>query len=344
MPPVLVLVGGFLGAGKTTLLLAAARRLQQSGKRVAVLLNDQGDELVDTHLARAAGFPVGQVSGGCFCCRFSDFSAAAAQFAEADVLFAEPVGSCTDIAATVLEPLHRLYGARFRTAPFTVVVDPARLTAAGGESDSVRWLFENQIKEANLLVLSKADLYPDTPLPPGKVALRVSAATGTGLDEWLHEVLDAEANRDLRFLDIDYNRYAAAEAALGWVNWKLRFRARRPQTPASLAGMLLKHLASEVPGIAHLKVFVASPEGYVKASVCASGAEPVVEGILYTPPTRIHEIVLNLRAEAAPEFLDALVEQAIANLPGRADIQLRQAFRPGAPRRPLVTLQPSPLS
>lgn len=344
MLPVLVLVGGFLGAGKTTLLLAAARRLQQSGKRCALLLNDQGDELVDTHLARAAGFPAGQVSGGCFCCRFSDFFAAASQLAEAEVLFAEPVGSCTDVAATVLEPLRRLYGAQFRTAPFTVVVDPARLVASDGDSGDVRWLLEHQIKEANLLVLSKADLYPEAPLPPGKVALRVGATTGAGLDEWLHEVLDAEASQDLRFLDIDYNRYAAAEAALGWVNWKLRFRARRPQTPASLAGMLLKHLSSEVPRLAHLKVFIASPEGYVKASVCATGAEPVVEGILYTPPTRVHEIVLNLRAEAAPEPLDALVEQALASLPGRADIQLRQAFRPGPPRRPHVTLPPSRLS
>ena len=43
--------------------------------------------------------------------------------------------------------------------------------------------------------------------------------------------------------------------------------------------------------------------------------------------------------QAAPELLDSLAGQAIAQLPGRATIELRQAFRPGAPRRPLVPLQ-----
>jgi len=322
--------------------LAAARRLGEAGKRAGLLLNDQGDELVDTHFASAAGFPAGQVSGGCFCCRFSDFITAASQFRDIDVLFAEPVGSCTDVAATVLEPLHRLYGRQFRTAPFTVVVDPARLAALDGQPGDIPWLFRNQLAEANILVLSKADLYPDFPPPPNQVVFRVSATTGAGLDEWLHEVLDAEANCDLHFLDIDYNRYAAAEAALGWVNWKVRFRAARPRTSASIAGPLLEYLAFRTPGIAHLKVFVSSPEGWVKASVGTAGAEPVVEGALDTPPVRNHQIVLNLRAEASPELLDSLVEQAIAQLPGRATIELRQAFRPAAPRRPLVSAHTLP--
>ena len=54
--PTLVLVGGFLGAGKTTLLLAAGQRLRRMGKRVGIITNDQGGELVDTRFARAAGF------------------------------------------------------------------------------------------------------------------------------------------------------------------------------------------------------------------------------------------------------------------------------------------------
>jgi G3E family GTPase len=49
--PWIVLVGGFLGAGKTTLLLAAAKELKSRGLRSALILNDQGDALVDTEYA-----------------------------------------------------------------------------------------------------------------------------------------------------------------------------------------------------------------------------------------------------------------------------------------------------
>ncbi|MGA9958965.1 MAG: GTP-binding protein, partial [Acidobacteriaceae bacterium] len=49
--PWIAIVGGFLGAGKTTLILAAAKELERRGIRSAVILNDQGNELVDTDYA-----------------------------------------------------------------------------------------------------------------------------------------------------------------------------------------------------------------------------------------------------------------------------------------------------
>ena len=102
-----MLVGGFLGAGKTSLILAAARVLERQGLRAAAILNDQGDDLVDTRIAREHGLAADQVAGGCFCCRFSDLLEAAERLEayEPDVIFAEAVGSCTDLAATVLRPL-----------------------------------------------------------------------------------------------------------------------------------------------------------------------------------------------------------------------------------------------
>ena len=70
--PRIVLVGGFLGAGKTTLLVAASRELDRRGMRSALILNDQGDELVDTGFVSIQGLLAKDVKGGCFCCRFSD--------------------------------------------------------------------------------------------------------------------------------------------------------------------------------------------------------------------------------------------------------------------------------
>ena len=68
--PLLVLLGGFLGAGKTTLILTASRLLSARGLRAAVILIDQGADLVDTELVRRNGFAADQVTGGCFCAAF----------------------------------------------------------------------------------------------------------------------------------------------------------------------------------------------------------------------------------------------------------------------------------
>ena len=64
--PWIVLVGGFLGAGKTSLVLAASKVLLAQGVRCAVILNDQGDELVDTRHVAQRGIASREVTGGCF--------------------------------------------------------------------------------------------------------------------------------------------------------------------------------------------------------------------------------------------------------------------------------------
>src|SRR5215472_14317514 len=124
MRPVVAVVGGFLGAGKTTLILKAARILRTRGIRAAAVLNDQSDGLVDTEFARRNGVPAEEVAGGCFCCRFPDLIDALErlQAYDPEVIFAEAVGSCTDIVATTLRPLMRDYSALYRVAPLTVLV------------------------------------------------------------------------------------------------------------------------------------------------------------------------------------------------------------------------------
>ena len=43
-----IMIGGFLGAGKTTSVARLAERLTAQGRRVGLITNDQGTELVDT--------------------------------------------------------------------------------------------------------------------------------------------------------------------------------------------------------------------------------------------------------------------------------------------------------
>jgi hypothetical protein len=338
--PTLVLVGGFLGAGKTTLLLRAARLLHERGMRAAIITNDQGGALVDTRMATALGFDAGEIAGACFCCRFGDFIAAAQslQAVKPDVIFAEPVGSCMDLSATVLQPLKQLYAAHFRLAPFSVLVDPQRAAefAQPDADPQLSYLFQNQIAEADLVVYTKSDLVGQASTPAaGLQTRRVSALTGEGVAAWLDEILNGRLSAGNHLLDIDYARYAAAEAALGWLNWEGELRLDTALTPASVVGPLLERLDAELTRlaapIAHLKIFDRAPSGYIRAGICRNGDEPSIEGDLLASPARRHELVINLRARALPAVLNEAVARAIAELPTTLRVLRHQCFQPSPP-------------
>ena len=128
-----IFAGGFLGSGKTTALAGIAQRLIKRGLRVGIVTNDQTVNLVDTAIVREMlgelGVPVVEVSKGCFCCRFDDLINVTEQVLahNPDVMLGEPVGSCTDFAATVARPFKVFYPGLFHIAPFSVLTDPQRV-------------------------------------------------------------------------------------------------------------------------------------------------------------------------------------------------------------------------
>ncbi|WP_052890310.1 GTP-binding protein [Thermogemmatispora carboxidivorans] len=294
--PKLIIAGGFLGAGKTTLLLQAAAILRQRGLRVALVTNDQGRELVDTALAAAdwPGEAVAEVTAGCFCCRFSDLLEAIAALErriEPQVILAEPVGSCTDLQATVILPLLHFYRERYRPACLSIVVDGPRLShlIRHGDlsllNDDVAYLFARQIEEGDLLLINKSDLLSsDEQLflrnwlrayCPGVPVLPMTARRRESVALWLDNLLqdvntarvsEAEAHR---LDDLDYQRYARAEARLGWLNARGRLRPSHPigatngeagqvlAWATALLSQLQERLARAGLAIAHIKLLVA---------------------------------------------------------------------------------------
>ena len=161
-PPRFIMLGGFLGAGKTTTVLRLAHFLQRKGKRVGLITNDQAAGLVDTALAEELDLPVSEIAGGCFCCRSESLVDALNRLEnekKPEIFIAEPVGSCTDLVATVSLPLTQIYGKKFIMAPYTVLVDPFRAESVleiDGD-DNVPGALENQVTDApGLGVLSPA--------------------------------------------------------------------------------------------------------------------------------------------------------------------------------------------
>jgi CobW/HypB/UreG, nucleotide-binding domain len=335
--PWIVVVGGFLGAGKTTLLLSAAQELGKRGIRSAVILNDQSDGLVDTELAELHGVPHGEVTGGCFCCRFSDLVDAMEKLRshEPDVIFAEPVGSCTDISATILHPLQE-YGTVYRLAPYTVLVDPERAEALlRSDADSnLAFLFRKQIEEADILCFSKSDLAYGVPEIGARVR-QISGRSGQGVAAWVDEVLSGESAPGGQILEVDYEQYAQAEAALAWLNLRAVLKPAVPQSPALILGPLLDGIDAALSdaqvSIVHMKAIASGESGFVKAALCGNRLEPQVEGMLDASPTDQLELVLNLRCVGEAEIAKEIVERCLDRVDATI-VELRiRAFHPAAP-------------
>src|SRR5262245_48276564 len=239
------MVGGFLGAGKTTAMLRLAEHFTGAGRRVGLITNDQSQGLVDTSLLTSKGFPTTEITGGCFCCRFNSLTDAADRLAgdaRPDVFLAEPVGSCTDLRATVQYPLRRLYGDDYRVAPLSELVDPARAARVLGLepgrafSPKVVYIYEKQLEEADIIVINKSDLLNDAQRQRLEQALRtrfpqadvvsVSARTGANLDDWFNRLSSTAVARTA--MEVDYDVYAEGEALLGWLNATVRLSSTQP--------------------------------------------------------------------------------------------------------------------
>ena len=351
--------GGFLGAGKTTLMGRVARQLVDRGSRVAVVVNDQSASLVDAKAMAAEGVPVAEVSGACFCCSFDDLidrlrGLTCAAFP--DVILAEPVGSCTDLAATVLQPLRRYFADEFRVLPLAVLVDPNRAlriltdTPKGGFSPKAAYIYKKQLEEADAIVLNKIDrLDPQTRSNLRMILterfahaplFEISARTGEGVDELLDWLQAHPAQAGQRITEVDYDIYAAGEAELGWLNAVCR--VTRDQGPIPLDELVMQTCASladvvaGIPGgeVAHLKV-LALGGGHVAAANCTSLAEGPALSRASAADAASAEVVVNLRAFADPGELSAGWEQTCSKLQQSGYAVKPLACRTLRPARPV---------
>jgi Ni2+-binding GTPase involved in maturation of urease and hydrogenase len=355
------MIGGFLGAGKTTAVSKLAAHLAASGSRVGLITNDQGRELVDTRMLRSQGFATEEIAGGCFCCRFSSLVEAAARLTaetQPDVFIAEPVGSCTDLVATVTYPLRRMYGADFSIAPVSVLVDPIRaqrvmgLAGGGNFSSKVMYIYRKQLEEADEIVVNKCDLLGLDERAALVAALarefplaavrQVSCRTGEGMAEWF-AALESGVHAGRATMEVDYDVYAEGEALLGWLNATVRVAA----VDGVDADGLLESLAVALHGglkargaeVAHLKMTL-SPDDSLSGEVAVvnlvrNDFVPELSQRLDDDITGA-QIIINLRAEASPECLEHELRLALA--PDRAPsaaavlvIEHLEFFRPGRP-------------
>lgn len=356
-----IMIGGFLGAGKTTAVARLARRLTDRGLRVGLITNDQGRELVDTQMLRSKGFATEEIPGGCFCCRFNSLVEAADKLTAAtqpDVFIAEPVGSCTDLVATVTYPLRRIYGDSFLIAPVSVLVDPVRaarvlgLEGGGSFSEKVIYIYKKQLEEADIIAINKVDLLAPKRVEELRLALSeafpraeivaVSSRDETNLDGWFSQ-LETGEQVNTTPMAVDYDIYADGEALLGWLNATVSLSAGAAFQPDAvitrLARSIQDHLKAQGAEVAHLKMTY-SPDEALAGEIAAvnlvrNDFVPELSIQLQDASSR-GQLIINLRAENAPDALSAIVRGSLSELERNvpkltATLDHLEHFRPGRP-------------
>lgn len=361
-----IMIGGFLGAGKTTAMGKLAQHLTAQGLKVGLITNDQAGGLVDTRLLRSQGFATEEIAGGCFCCRFNSLVEAADKLSNndndttrPDIFLAEPVGSCTDLVATVTYPLRRMYGDNFTIAPLSVLVDPTRARrifnldpTPGNFSHKVVYIFKKQLEEADLILINKSETLPAEDIAtlqqtlaaeyPHATVLSASTRLEQNLTPWFDLLTNTEQTAR-QIMAVDYDTYADGEALLGWLNATVSISSNDEFE----AEAFLKVLANEIQTrlntltaeIAHFKMTF-SPSDSLNGELASihlvrSDLKPEI-GLELDEPVTQGYLIINLRAETDPDALSEAVQSALAVTTASfptlvATIDHQEHFRPGRP-------------
>ena len=347
----LCLVGGFLGSGKTTAIVTASKMVLREGVSAAVISNDQGSQLVDTAFFSSLNIPNEEIKSGCFCCHYEKFSSAVQHLISSmhpDIIFAEAVGSCADLVATIIKPmLHIEPGIKITLSVFA---DGQLLFSllegrSSFVSDDVRYVYKKQLEEAGILVVNKSDNLTQVEIDrvrshleseyPGKKLLFQDSRDETSVKAWL-DLINVIGDRKLRSLDMNYDTYARGEAALAWLDASIMLHSKETAISRSyeLMDNMYHAISSQRLAIGHLKFFLRS--GDWKQKISYTTLEKRNTQTLTTNKLADHATLLvNARVETDPDKLKKIFFETLnktRELGCHIEMLDFASFRPGFPR------------
>ena len=256
------LVGGFLGSGKTTAIANACKILSDKGITTSVITNDQGNYLVDSRFIQQTGVPFAEVTGGCFCCNYNQLDSQISSLindCNPSAIFAEFVGSCTDLVATVLKPLMEYKQSEIEQVTFSSFVDAQLLLMHLQDntlpfSVETNYIWEKQIEEAEILIVNKIDLLSAGELEslqllikdlfPSKQLLFQNSLDKVSVNNWV-EIIRKQQEKEHKVIDIDYDKYGAGEANLAWLDEEIEIVSTN-NSSVELAYDFIKKLSNDM--------------------------------------------------------------------------------------------------
>lgn len=319
-------ISGFLGSGKTTTMMA----LTEGSTVNAMISNDLcGEGLADNTFAQLKQCNASELTGTCICYqtenlveRLNSLFAAGAELVMSDI-----PGFGVGALDHVYHTLNNKYPGQFDLAPFTVLVEQETIRRLQDEPDAdLAYILNTQLREADLIVLNKADLLsPDERTAaiaflqeryPQAELIVISALRGEGLAELRAALMNGTAS--LQQPDIGYGGEAFSKIMGDISEYNIQYYTRVCCNTFD-GNAYLRDIAEQVREgvravggeIPHLKLLAWEPEGdYAKMDLI--GVERPLETVkAFDAPVAELSVTLNSSAICDADELDRIVSGAV---------------------------------
>ena len=268
------------------------------------------------------------------------------------MIFAEFVGSCTDLVATVLKPLIEYRRVENEQVTFTTIVD-SQLFLMHLEGKSLpfsletNYIWNKQIEEAEILIINKTDLLPAEELArlqlltkdlfPSKKLLFQNSLDNESLIKWIDLIDKQSENKEHKSIDIDYEIYGKGEANLAWLDEEIEILTEN-ETSVELAYKFINKITDDIIRkgltIGHLKYFLVFNDKSLKISHTTISDENSYESPVYEK-TRSVDLLVNARIQTSPDELRKILFDNLNQLKLNPGVKLNEKFlsyfQPGFP-------------
>jgi len=287
MPTPIYVISGFLGAGKTTLINNLLESAPENA-RILVLVNEFGRISIDKKMIKADPANIVDLSGGCICCGLATELIASLRFAldelGAETILIESTGLALpqEIARQALSPV---FEGRVEAGGIITVIDTGSVLKADHP------IIEEQLKEADVVVLNKTDL--------------IDSKTLGEVREWIKLI----TNPKCHVFETSFGRISYPDIfARRYENPHMTYTETRPGDFNSTAGftsvclvrsspismdVLVEFFQKQHHKIVRSKGFVMTEKGEVELQVSKSGIE--IKEV--RKPIQMTELVLIVKEE-----------------------------------------------
>ena len=333
---------GFLGSGKTTTMMALTRYYSAHYAKAAMISNDLGHgvSLADNRFAQLSGCKASEITDDCICYVNEQLAERLNGYYDdgCELVVSDIPGFGVGALEHVYHGLAGKFPGQFELAPFTVLVEPGTVellrSGAGGD---LRYLYDTQLVEADLIVLNKCDLLTGEQRAadlawlkehyPLADCIAISALKEEGLEALSRALSEGEAS--MRRPDIGYGG-AAFMAAMGHMSeYYLQYHAAVCCNDFDGDAYLMDLAAAVQNGvreagreIPHLKLLAWEPEGdFGKVDLLGTGREIQVVHRFTKPCTEL-AVILNASADCPADTLETLITGTAKAVSDRYQLEL----------------------
>jgi G3E family GTPase len=203
------ILSGFLGTGKTTLLKQLLQYEKDSGRNIAVMMNELGSVSIDSD-AVDTDVPLKELLGGCICCTIQDKLESQLQGLlfdhNLDAIYIETTGAAhpVEVLDAVLSPL---FADKLEIKGVVTTVDGQQWLNRTKLDPQVHQLLLEQVKHADLVIVNKSDLLNDS--EQAKISMDIQ-----GLNTQAQCILSTYSKIPMKLLeDLAYAKKAKSEGA-----------------------------------------------------------------------------------------------------------------------------------